>query len=44
MKGLMKNEAIQSAYELLQKSILYYQGNPVGTAAAVHNDLDPLVR
>jgi len=36
----MKNEAIQSAYELLQKSILYYQGNPVGTAAAVHNEVE----
>ena len=36
----MKNKAIQSAYELLQKSILYYQGNPVGTAAAVHNTIE----
>jgi len=36
----MKNKAIQSAYELLQKSILYYQGDPVGTAAAVHNSVE----
>ena len=36
----MKNKAIHSAYELLQKSVLYYQGNSVGTAAAVHNSVE----
>ena len=28
---------IKSAYDLLHKSVLYYEGIPVGTAAAVHS-------
>ncbi len=35
----MDNKVIKSAYELLRKSILSYQGKPVGTAAAVYDTL-----
>ncbi|WP_455200542.1 glycoside hydrolase 100 family protein [Kaarinaea lacus] len=36
----MENKVIESAYELLNKSVLSYQGKPVGTAAAVHSEVE----
>ncbi len=31
----MNDKALKSAYQLLEKSIVYYQGKPIGTVAAV---------
>lgn len=36
------SEVIQSAYEVLNRSVLYYQGQPVGTAAALGDAVEAL--